>query len=35
MLEGATFIEVAPHMLFLAVMAVCLLFIASLLFRWE
>jgi ABC transporter DrrB family efflux protein len=35
MLEGATFFEVAPHMLFLAVMAVCLLFIASLLFRWE
>lgn len=35
MLEGATFVEVAPHMIFLAAMAGGFLLVSSILFRWE
>ena len=35
MLEGATFLEIAPHLLYLGGLTVALLFVASLMFRWE
>jgi ABC transporter DrrB family efflux protein len=35
MLDGAGFLEVAPNMLYLAVVSAGLLFVSSLMFRWE
>jgi ABC-type polysaccharide/polyol phosphate export permease len=35
MLDGAGFLEVAPNMLYLGVISVVLLFVSSLMFRWE
>jgi ABC transporter DrrB family efflux protein len=35
MLDGAGFLEIAPHLLFLAAVSAVLLFVSSLMFRWE
>jgi ABC-type polysaccharide/polyol phosphate export permease len=35
MLDGAGFLEVAPNMLYLAAVSAGLLFVSSLMFRWE
>ena len=35
MLDGAGFLEIAPHLLFLAAVSAVLLFLSSLMFRWE